>query len=142
MRRLGFTIVLLLLAACGQATEVPRDLTGHWKVQQIAGASLGEGVDIWIEIDAATGAMRGFTGCNNFSTMLSGFGQALAVGPISEEPGECASEAAATDEARFLGVLPHVQRRIRHGRSLELLEAPSGSEALLRLRLEDPPVGG
>lgn len=131
----------LALAACGQSDELPADLTGRWQVQQIAGASLGEGVDIWIEIDAATGAAHGFTGCNNFTANITGFSEALAVGPIAEEAGACADQAAATDEARFLGVLHSVQRRIRRGRSLELLEAASGSEALLRLRLADE-VGG
>jgi heat shock protein HslJ len=128
---------LLTMAACGQSDELPADLTGRWQVQQIAGASLGEGVDIWIEIDAATGASHGFTGCNNFTATISGFSEALAVGPIREEAGACADQAAVTDEARFLGVLPSVQRRIRRGRSLELLEASQGAEALLRLRLAD-----
>ncbi len=132
---------VMALAACGQSDELPGDLTGRWQVQQIAGASLGEGVDIWIEIDAATGAARGFTGCNNFTATLSGFSEALAVGPITEEAGTCADQAAATDEARFLGVLPSVQRRIRRGRSLELMEASPGAEALLRLRLDED-LGG
>lgn len=126
---------LAFTAACARSSEVPADLTGRWEVQQIAGASLGEGVDIWIEIDAATGAMNGFTGCNNFTATMTGFSDAIAVGPVREEVGECASEAAATDEARFLGVITHVQRRIRRGKSLELLEAAQGVDALLRLRL-------
>jgi heat shock protein HslJ len=141
MKRFGFAVALVALAACGRTSEVPADLTGRWEVQQIAGASLGEGVDIWIEIDATTGAMHGFTGCNNFTATMSGFTDSLAVGAITEEPGECADQAASTDETRFLAVLPHVQRRIRRGNSLELLEAPSGSETLIRLRLAEP-VGG
>jgi hypothetical protein len=68
---------------------------------------------------------------------MSAFSQALAVGVVSEGPGECPSDAAATDEARFLGVLPHVQRHIRRGRSLELLPMASGSETLVRARLAD-----
>lgn len=140
MRR--FVVALALAcAACSQQGELPADLAGRWQVQQIAGASLGEGVDIWIEIDATTGALSGFTGCNNFTATMSAFSDSLAVGVVAEAPGECVGPAAATDEARFLGVLPSVQRRIRHGRSLELLQAASGSEALLKLRLEDE-VGG
>lgn len=44
------------------------------------------------------------------------------------------TSAAATDEARFLGVAPAVQRYVHRGNSLEWLQAPSGSETLLRLR--------
>lgn len=43
------------------------------------------------------------------------------------------TSAAATDEARFIGVAPAVQRSIHRGNSLELPQAPSGSETLLRL---------
>jgi heat shock protein HslJ len=132
---------LMTEAACQRTAQAPDDLTGRWRVQQIAGASLGEGVDVWMEIDAQTGTITGFTGCNNFSAPLTGFGERLAVGAILEEPGACADDAAATDEQRFLTVLPHVERRIRRGASLELLEAPSGSEALLRLRLDEPEGG-
>ncbi len=132
----------LALAACGQRPSgVAEELNGRWQVQQIAGASLGEGVDIWIEIDADAAAMSGFTGCNNFTARIDAYGQGLSVNRLEEEAGECASAAAATDEARFLGVLPLVQRRILRGRSLELLQAPQGSEALLRLRHEDGPGG-
>jgi hypothetical protein len=139
MRRL-LVAAVLLLAACGQAGrgELPTDLAGRWEVQQIAGASLGEGVDIWMEIDAASGEVRGFTGCNNFSTTMSAFGTMLAVAVATEEPGECPSEAASTDEQRFLMVLPLVQRHIRRGRSLELLQAASGTETLIRLRESGP----
>lgn len=127
------------LAACGQDArpELPADLAGRWEVQEIAGASLGESVEIWMEIDVQTGAMRGFTGCNDFTATMSGFSQALAVGAVSEGAGECPNDAAATDESRFLGVLPLVQRHIRRGRSLELLPMASGSETLIRARLAD-----
>lgn len=131
----------LAMAACSPQGEVPADIGGRWDVQQIAGASLGEGVDIWIDIDAVSGDVRGFTGCNNFIASMSAFSETLTIGPVTEETGACADAAAATDEARFLGVLPAVQRRIRRGHSLELLAATSGSEALLRLRLADE-VGG
>lgn len=131
----------MALAACGGQGEAPTDLNGRWQVQEIAGASLGEGVDIWLEIDAESGAVRGFTGCNNFSATMNAFSDALSVSQITEETGECASAAAAADEARFLGVLGHVQRRIRRGKALELLEAAPGGEALLRLRLDEPQGG-
>lgn len=134
-------LIALALAACGRPASAPADLNGRWEVQQIAGASLGEGVDAWIEIDAAAGAMRGFTGCNNFTARIDAYGQALSVNQVQQEAGECASPAAATDEARFLGVLAHIQRRIVRGRSLEFLEATQGSEALLRLRREDESGG-
>lgn len=131
---------LAALAACGPPrSHVPSELGGRWEVQQIAGASLGEGVDVWIEIDPATGAMHGFTGCNAFTATMSSFGDALSVGAVSETAAECPSAAAATDEARFLGVLPSVQRHILHGRALELLSTTPGAEALLRLRLADAP---
>lgn len=123
---------MLALTACAQ--EQPNELAGRWEVQQIAGASLGEGVDIWIEFDNSGEAVSGFTGCNTFTTTAARFQTSIALAPPVEAEGACASEAAATDEARFLGVLPAVQRYILRGNSLELLQAPSGSETLLRLR--------
>ncbi|MBL8543340.1 MAG: META domain-containing protein [Hyphomonadaceae bacterium] len=128
----------LALAACSQPAN---ELTGRWQVQEIAGASLGEGVDVWIAFDQSGEQVSGFTGCNNFTTTAEQFGTGVSFAPVTEEAGECASQAAATDEARFLGVLPSVQRYIRHGRSLELLPAQNGSEALLRLRLADEQGG-
>lgn len=138
---LGANAALLIGIGACQPTNQLVDMNGRWEVQQIAGASLGEGVDIWLEIDAEAGSISGFTGCNNFSASLESFGKVMAVGAVSEEPGECANQAAATDEARFLMVLPQVQRRIQRGASLELLQAPSGSETLIRLR-RDEAVGG
>ena len=145
MRRAIFlpSLALLSLAAsgltgCGSSAqgELPNELGGSWVVQQIAGASLGEGVDVYMEIDASTGAITGFTGCNQFSASMTAFSDALAVGPIQERPGECASSEAATDEARFLGVLPSVHRFRRRGKALELLPQEQG-EALLQLRIDE-----
>jgi hypothetical protein len=132
-------ISVLLLSACSQ--QPTSDLEGRWEVQQIAGASLGEGVDVWIEFDADGERVRGFTGCNPFTTTAMSFGTGVSFAPVSEEAAECPSPAAATDEARLLGVLPSVRRHIRRGRSLELLPAASGSEALIRLRLADETGG-
>jgi heat shock protein HslJ len=132
-------VAALALAGCGRAPET--DLQGRWEVQEIAGASLGEGVDIWMEFAEEGDGVRGFTGCNAFATTVTSFQTGIAFAPPAEEPGECADQAAATDEARFLGVLPSVQRYIRHGRSLELLPATEGSEALIRLRLADETGG-
>jgi heat shock protein HslJ len=128
---------LATLAACApRGAAVPEDIGGRLDVQQIAGASLGEGVDQWIEIDAAAGAINGFTGCNPFSATMSAFGQSLAIGALREADGVCPTPEAGVDEARLLGVLGSVQRYVRRGRSLELMSSASG-EALLRLRLED-----
>ena len=126
------------LAGCEalQRSELPAELAGPWVVQQIAGAALGEGVDIYFAIDAEAGAMIGFTGCNRFSAPMSSFAGALAVGAIQEEPGQCNSAEAGTDEARFLGVLPAIQRYARRGASLEFLSADHG-EALLKLRVDN-----
>lgn len=134
--------ILLAAFALGLAACSPQEsntLNGHWEVQQIAGASLGENVDIWILIDGD--AATGFTGCHDFSTTLATFGTNVSFSPLQEQSGECASMAAATDEARFLGVLPSVQRYVRHGRSLELLPQTPGAEALIRLRLTDETAG-
>jgi heat shock protein HslJ len=128
---------LAALAACTQSPALPTELAGRWNVQQIAGASLGEGVDIWVEIDPASGAMTGFTGCNGFTATMTSFSEAITIGAVSEEDVACATPEAGVDEARFLGVLGSVQRYVRHGRALELMSNDSG-EALLRLRNEDP----
>jgi heat shock protein HslJ len=131
----------IALWACAPPAAEQSELAGRWDVQQIAGASLGEGVELWIEIDDDGETVRGFSGCNAFTTTITSFGTSVAFSPVVEEPGACASEAAATDEARFLGVLPSVQRYILRGRSLELLQAPSGSETLIRLRRMDETGG-
>jgi heat shock protein HslJ len=139
-QKLAVLALTAFCAACGPFASrpaIPAELAGRWDVQQIAGASLGEEVDLFIEIDADAGEISGFTGCNSFSASLSGFGETIAVGAISEGEGACRTDAHATDEARFLGVLPHVQRFNRHGRSLELLPMTPGSEALLLLRYAD-----
>ncbi|MEZ5960589.1 MAG: META domain-containing protein [Hyphomonadaceae bacterium] len=127
---------VLALVACSAST--PHELAGRWNVQQIAGASLGEDVDIWIEFDGTGEAVHGFTGCNDFTTSASVFGTNVAFGELEEAAGACATPAAEVDEARFLHVLPAVQRYVRHGHSLELLQAAQGSEALIRLRRDEP----
>jgi hypothetical protein len=65
----------------------------------------------------------------------------LAFTPVVEGAGACPSDAAATDEARLLGVLPSITRHVRNGRSLELLPMEEGAEALIRLRLADESGG-
>jgi heat shock protein HslJ len=131
MRLLAF-VAVLAAAAC--TSSQPHELAGRWEVQQIAGASLGQEVDIWLEFDRSGEAISGFTGCNGFTTTAALFDTSLTFAMPVEDAGACATEAAATDEARFLGVLPSVQRYILRGNSLEMLQAPSGSEALIRLR--------
>ncbi|MBX3428322.1 MAG: META domain-containing protein [Hyphomonadaceae bacterium] len=125
---------VLALFACAHGDET---LNGRWRVQQIAGASLGEGVDIWMTFDTKGGTVSGYTGCNDFAAPLDTFGEAVNLGPVSEGAGDCTSIAAATDERRLLMVLPLVQRRILRGRSLELLQAAAGGETLIRLRREE-----
>ncbi|MBL8550605.1 MAG: META domain-containing protein [Hyphomonadaceae bacterium] len=126
------------VAACGERrSELPAELTGRWEVQQIAGASLGEGVRIDIAIDAQSGALTGFTGCNDFSAPMTAFERSITIGAVVEAAGECPNPEAATDKERLLRVLPSVQRYARHGKSLELLGPASGADALLRLRLAD-----
>ena len=126
------------LAACDIAPRraLPSELDGAWVVQEIAGAPLGEAVEVYLAIDADTGGVAGFTGCTRFTTSMQSFSAALAVGPVTTEPGECASAAAEIDHRRFLGVLPYVQRYARRGKSLELLPGGHG-EALLRLRVDN-----
>ncbi len=135
MKALLAAILGLALAACAQPPA--SELQGRWQVQQIAGAPLGQGVEIWMEFDASGERVSGFTGCNAFNTSAMVFGTQVSLAPPTEAPGECPNQFAATDEARFLGVIPGIGRFIRNGRSLELLPAASGSETLIRLRLMD-----
>ena len=138
-KQVAFALAALSLgfaAGCARNPALPEALDGAWDVQQIAGASLGQDVRIHVNIDAENGLISGFTGCNEFSASMSAFGDSLAVGPVHEEDVPCASDAAATDETRFLMVLGSVARYARHGRSLELLPREPG-EALLRLRYAD-----
>lgn len=136
MKRWMIGAAFVALSACAQP-QPTSELGGRWEAQQVAGASLGDGIYLWVEIDPATSEARGFTGCNNFSSHVTELGAGVTFSPVVEEAGECPSEAAATDEARFLGVLPSVTRFVRNGRSLELLPREEGSEALVRLRLAD-----
>ena len=140
MKRWMMGGALLMLCACAQPLPTS-ELGGRWEVQQVAGASLGEGVRLWLEIDPATSEAHGFTDCNNFSSNVTELGAGVTFSPVVEEAGACPSEAAATDEARLLGVLPSVTRYVRRGRSLELLPREEGGEALIRLRLADEAGG-
>lgn len=127
------------LAACGQTgspSAAPEELGGRWSVQQIAGASLGQGVRIDIEIDAASGRISGFTGCAPFTASLESFGRAITVSAVAPTNGSCPSPEAAVDEERFLRVLPAVTRYTRNGAALDLTQQGSG-ESLIRLRAED-----
>lgn len=129
-------LALCFAAACARPAELPEALNGRWDVQQVAGASLGEGVHIRIAIDAGQGRISGFSGCNDFSAPMTAFGDMLSIGAVEEDGGTCATAAAATDEERFLMVLGSVGRYARRGRSLELLPREQG-EALLLLRYAD-----
>ena len=135
--RLAAAILAVGLTGCDlQHPKLPAELGGPWVVQQIAGASLGAGDEIYFEVNAATGEIVGYTGCNRFRAPMTSFGNVLTIGAIQEQPGQCASAAAATDKARFVGVLSSVRRYARHGKSLELLPQGSG-EALLLLRVDN-----
>lgn len=101
MRRALGMLAVCLAAACARAPAAPRALDGDWEVQQIAGASLGEGVRIRLDIEAETGRMKGFTGCNEFNAQMSAFGDSIAIGAPVEEDGPCSNEAASTDERVF-----------------------------------------
>lgn len=135
MKRVIFPVFAALALGACQPADAPLD--GRWQVQQIAGAALGADVEIWMVFDTAGQTVTGFTGCNDFSAPLNTFSGTLAIGAVTEEVGDCANMAAATDEQRFLLVLPQVQRQILRGKSLELLPAASGSETLIRLRRAD-----
>lgn len=132
-RALWLAALVLGSAACSPAHDDA--LAGRWEVQQIAGASLGEGVNIWLEINGDT--VTGFNGCSDFAATVTTFSGNVSFSPPAAQSTECPSAAAATDEARFRGVLPSVRRFVRHGRSLELLPPTQGAEALIRLRLSD-----
>ena len=129
-------LTVVLASGCARPPAAPQALAGSWDVQQVAGASLGEGVAIRVDIDANEGRISGFTGCNTFTASLQSFGDTIAIGAVAEDDAACPTEAAATDETRFLMVLGSVGRFSRHGRALELLPREQG-EALLRLRFAD-----
>lgn len=136
-KRRAFALLSVCLAvACSETPAAPLALNGDWEVQQIAGASLGEGVRIRMDIDARSGRMTGFTGCNEFNAEVTAFGDAISISAPAEADAPCPSPAAQTDETRFLAVLGSIARFSRHGRSLELLPREPG-EALVRLRFSD-----
>lgn len=123
----------ILVAACAPESEA--NLDGAWLVQQIAGASLNADERIYFTVEGDT--MRGFTGCNDFTASLTQFSGTLAISNVTETVGVCPSDAAATNEARFLGVLPSVKRFARHGASLELLGDSAQPDALIVSRTDN-----
>jgi heat shock protein HslJ len=131
------TILALLAAAvvtaCAPATQ--SELDGDWLVQQIAGASLNADERIYFSIDGET--MRGFTGCNEFSASVTQFSETVSISNVAEIDAACPSEAAATNEARLLGVLPAVTRFARHGASLQLLGDRALPDALVLARTDN-----
>ncbi|MGE3249657.1 MAG: META domain-containing protein [Hyphomonadaceae bacterium] len=140
--RLATLALVCALAACGQLAppaQSPPELNGRWRVQQIAGGSLGAGVSIYFDIE--NGAVSGVTGCNAFTARTHAIGRSISFDTIEETQESCASAAAQTDETRFLRVLPSVRRFSRNGRMLELLPQEFG-ESLILLRREDEPSPG
>ena len=137
--RLLICVLFVALSACGPMGQpsAPAELRGRWDVQQIAGSPLGQGDRAYLDIDPNAMILRGWTGCRGISAPLTSFSGSLGVGAVTQSQGACPHRAALTDEARLLGVLPHVQRYILHGRRLELLQAANGSEALIILRRSD-----
>jgi heat shock protein HslJ len=120
------------LAACAPAPA--NELEGAWLVQQIAGASLNAEERIYFTIEQGT--MRGSTGCNEFTAALTEFSATISISNIVESDAPCPSEAAATNETRFLGVLPLVARFTRRGESLELLARDAQPDALILARTD------
>lgn len=123
-------VTLASLTACGPQAQ--SELDGEWLVQEIAGASLNADERIYFSIEGET--MRGFTGCNEFTASITQFSGATSISNVVEVDAVCASEAAAVNEARFLGVLPLVTRFARRGRSLQLLGDRAQPDALVLAR--------
>lgn len=131
--RLILILVVAAVAACAPAA--PSELDGDWLVQQIAGASLNADERIYFSIDGET--MRGFTGCNEFTASVTQFSNTVTISNVAEIDAACPSEAAATNEARLLGVLPAVTRFARRGASLQLLGDRSLPDALVLARTDN-----
>jgi heat shock protein HslJ len=128
-------ILALVAAVAACAPAAPSELEGAWLVQQIAGASLNADERIYFSVDGET--MRGFTGCNEFTASVTQFSETVSISNVNEIDAACPSEAAATNEARFLGVLPSVTRFARHGASLHLLGDRSLPDALVIARTDN-----
>lgn len=129
-------MILALVAAVAACTPAPpSELEGDWLVQQIAGASLNAEERIYFSIEGET--MRGFTGCNEFSASVTQFSNTVTISNVAEIDAACPSQAAATNEARLLGVLPGVTRFARRGASLQLLGDRSLPDALVIARTDN-----
>lgn len=124
---------LATLTAC--APQAQSELDGEWLVQQIAGASLNAEERIYFTIEGET--MRGFTGCNEFTASVTQFSETATISNVVETDAACPSDAAATNEARLLGVLPSVTRFVRNGASLQLLGDRALPDALVLARADD-----
>lgn len=123
----------VLVAACARSTQ--GELEGAWLVQQIAGVSLNADERVYFSIEGET--MRGFTGCNEFTASVTQFSGTVSISNVTEIDAACASEAAAANEARLLGVLPSVTRFARRGASLQLLGDRALPDALVLARSDD-----
>lgn len=137
MKRHAAAVALICAVLAGCAPEPASELDGDWLVQEIAGASLNAEERIYFSIDTQAGTMRGSTGCNDFTASVTQFERTLAIGAVSATERACADAAAATNEARFLAVLPAVARFERNGARLELLAREAQPDALILARRDD-----
>ena len=91
--------------------------------------------EVYFSIEGDT--LRGFTGCNEFTASVTQFSETISISNVVETDAACPSEAAATNEARLLGVLPSITRFARHGKSLQLLSDRAQPDALVLAREDD-----
>lgn len=91
--------IQLVMAAAPRA-----DMTGRWRVTSIGGVAIAAGSSApWVNFDES-GAVSGFTGCNNFSGTYSVSDQRLSFGPLATTRRACIGDAAANERA-FLGAI-------------------------------------
>ena len=108
-----------------------------WSVATVAG-QLVSGISSppQLALDAKTGRVSGFTGCNDFSARYRRQGRGLAFQRVTYTRKGCVEPALAKTEAAFLDALRRVRFWRIDGTTLSLLNAAGRSVMTLR------PVGG
>jgi heat shock protein HslJ len=102
MLRLG---ILLSLGLAAPVLAQDTALAGPWKVTEIDGTAVPEGVEVTMEFAAGRVAGRG--GCNRYTAAADQNGTGLRLGPPAATKMACPGPGMATETA-FFAALPRI----------------------------------
>jgi heat shock protein HslJ len=130
-RQLFWLLAVVMVAACATGTRQPSgDLTGvEWRLAEIDGAPAvtspgGGGRDAYLQLDADSARVAGFTTCNRFfgGYETPGSGR-LRFSQLGSTKMACVEPARSQQELKFMDVLQSVDRYEIAGDTLTLYAA-------------------